>query len=333
MDQPKISIIVPVYKVEPYLRKCLDSIMAQAYTNIEIILVDDGSPDNCGAICDEYATKDSRIIVIHKENGGVSSARNAGLGVATGEWIGWVDPDDWVDLNMFECMVKHAVANGAEIAVCSRFEEYSRYNVYRGWEEPKLLMTEEALGLLLENNQMQSLLWDKLWKRELFEGLYFWEKRTYEDIALMHRLFERAEKVICIPDGYYHYFQREGSIVGDITLKNRINHYLASQQRYSEMLDRWPQFTTQLICQCAVSAINIWGVYLKNPRRIRRQYKEQIIEISEFSKLYQMIALESAKVGRIGRLMLRLTPYPRMWSFVLASLLSAIYRRLHGKYL
>ena len=108
MSEPKISVIVPVYKVEPYLRKCLDSIVGQTYQNLEIILVDDGSPDGCGAICDEYAAQDKRVRVIHKANGGVSSARNAGLTAATGEWIGWVDSDDWIEPDMYERMLELA---------------------------------------------------------------------------------------------------------------------------------------------------------------------------------------------------------------------------------
>ena len=106
MQTPKISVIVPVYKVEPYLRKCLDSIVGQTYQNLEIILVDDGSPDKCGEICDEYARRDERIQVIHQENGGVSAARNAGLKKVTGEWIGWIDPDDWAEPDMFEYLLK-----------------------------------------------------------------------------------------------------------------------------------------------------------------------------------------------------------------------------------
>ena len=99
---PKISVIVPVYKVEPYLRKCLDSIVNQTYRNLQIILVDDGSPDNCGKICDEYAARDRRIEVIHQENGGISAARNAGLNLADGDYIGWVDSDDWIEPEMYE---------------------------------------------------------------------------------------------------------------------------------------------------------------------------------------------------------------------------------------
>ena len=116
---PKISIIVPVYNVEQYLAECIESIKDQSLTDIEIILVDDGSPDNSGAICDDYALKDDRIKVIHKKNGGLSSARNAGLEVAIGEYIGFVDSDDWVDGEMYEVLYKNAVENQAEIAACN----------------------------------------------------------------------------------------------------------------------------------------------------------------------------------------------------------------------
>ena len=102
----KISVIIPVYKVEPYLRQCLDSVVGQTYNNLEIIIIDDGSPDNCGVICDEYAAKDDRIIVIHKENGGLSAARNDGLELATGEWVAFVDSDDWCELDYYEQLLR-----------------------------------------------------------------------------------------------------------------------------------------------------------------------------------------------------------------------------------
>ena len=145
MKEPKISVIVPVYKVEPYLRKCLDSIVNQTYRNLEIILVDDGSPDNCGAICDEYAAGDGRIRVIHQENGGVSSARNAGLSAVTGEWVGWVDSDDWIEPDMYEYLLKNALEQNADIAVCSHYEVHRETEVFCGWTGVQLLDTEAAL--------------------------------------------------------------------------------------------------------------------------------------------------------------------------------------------
>ena len=123
MEEPLISVIVPVYKVEAYLRRCLDSIVNQTDRNLEIILVDDGSPDHSGAICDAYAKRDRRIRVIHKVNGGVSSARNAGLEAASGEYIGWVDSDDWIENDMFEYLKNLAVTCQADVAQCGRYWE------------------------------------------------------------------------------------------------------------------------------------------------------------------------------------------------------------------
>ena len=119
-----ISIIVPIYNVEKYLKKCIDSIINQTYKNLEIILVDDGSPDNCGKICDEYAKKDNRIKVIHKENGGVSSARNVGVENATGEYIGFVDSDDYIEKDMYEVLINNLKKENADISIISNYEVY-----------------------------------------------------------------------------------------------------------------------------------------------------------------------------------------------------------------
>ena len=120
-SQPKISVIVPVYKVEKFLDRCVESIVGQTYENLEIILVDDGSPDNCPSMCDKWAEKDSRIKVIHKENGGVSSARNAALDAATGDFIGFVDSDDWIEPDMYESLMMRIDETGKDIAVCSYY--------------------------------------------------------------------------------------------------------------------------------------------------------------------------------------------------------------------
>jgi len=117
-NMPKISVIVPVYNVEKYLAKCIDSILAQTFTDFECILINDGSPDNSPAICDEYAKKDERMKVIHKENGGVSSARNTGLDIAQGEWITFADSDDWVDENYLELMYSNAIKNNCDLSIC-----------------------------------------------------------------------------------------------------------------------------------------------------------------------------------------------------------------------
>ncbi len=331
MENEKISIIVPVYKTEIYLRKCIESILAQTYTNLEIILVDDGSPDKCGEICDEFKEKDDRIKVIHKSNGGVSSARNAGLSMVSGEWIGWVDSDDVIEPDMFEQLYNNAMENSADISVCSRIECYKNKQVFRGWDKLQVLDTNEALGLLFENDRMQNFLWDKLWRKELFEDVVFPEGRTYEDIAIMHRLFLRAKSVVVIPQALYYYVQHEGSIVADTTLKNRINHFIAAKQRYEELKDTQPQYCDLLESQCVASAVGIWTTCLKNPKEERRHYRVQIKEIARFSKKHYKNALKYMNLGLTGRAVMRLTPYANIFSFVLGRVISLIYKIKHGK--
>lgn len=331
MNTPKVSVIVPVYKVEPYLRRGLDSLMRQTCRELEIILVDDGSPDRCGEICDAYVERYERVRVIHQPNSGVSAARNAGLEAAAGEWIGWMDSDDWIEPDMFDYLLEGAQRTGADIVVCGRWEEYRDKKVFRGWKQETLLDTEQALKALLENDTMQNFLWDKLWRRELFDGLRFPEGRTFEDIAVMHRLFMKTSCVACLPEGKYHYFQRPGSIVGDTSLENRINHYLAAKQRLEELAPQWPQFWELLESQCVASSITIWCAYTANPREEQLRYGPQLREIAAFAGEHYRQALEYMKLGPVGRAVLRLTPHAKWWAFTLARFLGWFYKCKHGR--
>ena len=150
MNNPLISIIVPIYNVEVYIRNCVDSILGQSYENIEIILVDDGSPDNCGDICDEYGSKDKRIKVIHKKNGGLSSARNAGIDIATGDYLGFIDSDDWIESDMYESLYTALTSHKADISVCGRYiVEGSRITTISDSEKAEVFTRSEALSELV----------------------------------------------------------------------------------------------------------------------------------------------------------------------------------------
>ena len=331
MDGPKISVIIPIYRVEQYLCKCVESVLAQTYHNMEVILVDDGSPDGCGKICDEYAERDERVKVIHKPNGGVASARNAGLDAATGEWIGWVDSDDWAEPALFETLLQGALETGAEISVCGHWEEYRGRREVSGWQELRVLDTEQALGELLENGRMKNLLWDRIFHRTLFVGLQFPEGRTYEDIAVMHWLFLRAEKVACLPEVLYHYRQREGSIVDNTSLGNRINHYIASKERYDALSGEWPQFRQLMEAQCVASAVRIWAGCLSNPRGDREKYVKDLQAVADFSAIHYQKALKYMDLGLAGRMVLRLTQHNSWWAFAAARGVAALYRWKHGR--
>ena len=198
MKNDKISVIIPVYNVEKYLRKCIDSVINQTYHNLEIILIDDGSLDNCGSICDEYCVIDERIRVIHKSNGGLSDARNAGLDIACGEYIGFVDSDDWIDPEMFEQLHKDLKSTGKDISVCGYLREYEQNKLVRvvgnDTHENILLMTpQEAMNELLEDDIIRNHMWNKLYRAKIFENVRFPLGRNFEDVLIQYKLFEKAK--------------------------------------------------------------------------------------------------------------------------------------------
>ena len=333
MKKAKVSVIVPIYKVEPYIKKCIESVISQTYENLEIILVDDGSPDSCGIICDEYAQQDTRIRVIHQANKGLAGARNAGLRVAIGDYIGWVDADDWIEPDMYEYLVENIQRYNSDIAVCGHMEHGRSGVTHCGWENVEVLDTEDALELLLRNRTLQNYVWDKLWRRELFDEIEFPEGRTFEDIAVLHRLFVKAQRVVCLPEEKYNYFLRTGSIVSDRTLGNRLNHYIAAKNRYDELSGNWPQFEELMGAQCAASAVGIWCCYLSNPKAEREKYRVQIDDISRFCKRYQKAAKRYISLGITGKAVLRLVAHTNNLSFALAWVASCIYWFKHNRFL
>ena len=168
-DKPIISIIVPVYKVEAHIEKCLSSIKEQTLANFEVILVDDGSPDNCGKICDEVAATDTRFRVIHQENGGLSNARNSGLAISKGQYIGFVDSDDYIAPDMYEKLYKEIARTEADIVICDHFRvEQGKPLPRTSFEKNKALTPQETIKLLAEDG-LTSYIWCKLYKKELFE--------------------------------------------------------------------------------------------------------------------------------------------------------------------
>lgn len=217
-NNPLISVIVPVYKVEPYLSTCVDSVLAQTYKNLEIILVDDGSPDRCGEICDEYAQKHPHIRVIHKENGGLSSARNAGMREMRGEYVSFVDSDDTIRPEMIETLYNHLTQSSADISIC-KFEYCSKQEGNDRDEPPqehelKVFSRDEALENLLISKYYGGQMCTKLFKREIVKDLYLDESILFiEDLEFSTRAMIRAKRVCYTPAVLYNYFLRDSSLL------------------------------------------------------------------------------------------------------------------------
>jgi glycosyltransferase involved in cell wall biosynthesis len=238
MMNPKISIVVPIYNVEKYLHKCIDSILAQTFTNFELILVNDGSTDNCREICEEYAKNDRRIKVIHKENGGVSSARNAGIEAATGQYIGFIDSDDYIHEKMYEVLYQNAVRYSSDIVVCDYLKVYEDETPEENSKTGISLQhysNIEALNQLYTTELGKSDMWvypvNKLYKRWLFNDLRYKEGRIYEDEFMVHKILYNSAKVLYVPQKLYYYLQRSTSIVGSKFSTKKFDRVYALRER------------------------------------------------------------------------------------------------------
>ncbi len=221
-----ISVIVPVYKVEDYLSRCVDSILSQTYRNIEVILVDDGSPDKCGEICDRYAQHDPRVRVIHKENGGLSDARNAGIEIAQGQYISFIDSDDWVHPEFLESLYQLTRSTDADIAA-SDFMRTSTENLPLTLEEETVYQYSnlEALKQYAGVFYVQMVVsWGKIYKKQLFEGVRFPVGRVHEDEFTTHKVIYKAKRIVFTTRKLLYYWQRQDSIMGSrSSLKNQLD--------------------------------------------------------------------------------------------------------------
>lgn len=214
---PLISVIVPCYKVERYLPKCIDSILRQTYKNLEVILVDDGSPDRSGEICDTYATKDSRIVVIHKANGGLSDARNVGIDQAKGEWITFIDSDDFVSDSYVEVLFHLATDFSCECSVClfSSFKEWEKPVVDNVTMHQECMLPQKAVEQMFYQEKFDNNAHSKLFHRSLFEsGIRFPKGMIFEDLAITYKLLLLSTGVAYTDARLYNYLLRNDSIEG-----------------------------------------------------------------------------------------------------------------------
>lgn len=234
-QRPTVSIIVPVYNVAADLDRCVESLVSQTLRDIEILLVDDGSTDASGKLCDEWVGRDERIRVVHKENGGLSSARNAGMEVARGDYFGFVDSDDYVDTRMYEAMLSAFASDEVSIVTCGRYVHMGEFvkEDFCGAEKT-VYNAEEAMREVLLGRALDVSACDKLYRRELFDSIRYPEGRISEDAAIILPMLAQCEKVVNCGESFYHYVFRMGSIS-----KSRYSHKKFDVMRNCMEMTEW----------------------------------------------------------------------------------------------
>lgn len=275
-----ISVIVPVYNVEKLLPKCLDSILAQTHETLEIILVDDGTKDRGGIICDEYAARDPRIKVIHKENGGLSSARNAGLDIARGEYIGFVDSDDWVEPEMYETMLALAQKHDVKLVCAGRFDVSERTGEkVRGLcpEKEEVVSGEELSRRIFLWQGLDSAAWDKLYHRSLWRTHRYPVGRVNEDTPVTYRVaLEAGEAALC-PRPFYNYFHRAGSITNAKAVTDKTFHFSQNTaQVYEHICREYPGLQPQAAYLRLRSLMYLLLTLDQAPSESREKYARQV---------------------------------------------------------
>lgn len=294
MQSILISVVVPIYNVEKYLNRCIESLVCQTYNNLEIMLVDDGALDECSRICDDWMQRDSRIKVIHKQNGGLSGARNAGLSIATGDYIGFVDSDDYVSEDFFESLLNTALKHNSEIVECNVARFYES-GVYEKTEDDLLVTdysTVDALSGLIRENPFHQHVWNKLYKSDVLKGIDFEVAKLNEDEFWTYQVFGRAKQVSKINKTMYFYFQRNNSIMGGDYSLRRLDGLEGRWQRHLYIEKNYPSLTLQsklnFVGSCIFSYQNVLK-HLKNSEK-----KEGLSIIRYYTKLCKL-SLEEIK--------------------------------------
>ena len=268
-----ISVIIPIYNVEQYLEKCIDSILVQTYRNLEIILCGDGSTDGCGAICDRYAALDSRIRVIHKVNGGLSDARNAGIEAARGSWYVFIDSDDFITPDTIERMYAAAVSTNSQIAVCNMVRIYDdgvTEPFYCPAQEQRLLAGEKRFETL-----KQPSVCNKLFRADLFDGVRFPKGKFYEDTFVYHIFAHRAESIVLTGHDGYFYLSRKESILGQPHYTDRyFDRIEAVYRRVLYLIEHQVPYYAQEACESLYADVRRGSQYISRTESNAEKFRQ-----------------------------------------------------------
>ncbi len=328
---PLISVIVPVYKVENYLRQAVESILQQTYRNLEILLVDDGSPDSCGNICDQYAKTDPRVKVFHKENGGISAARNFALDRARGDWISFVDSDDWIDPEMIEALLTNALQYDARISICGKFFEYANGCPHPENDDDEIVVMKSPVQVARYHygrHYFSNTIWNVLFRRDFFDsGLRFPAGVAYEDYPIGTEVILHGKKVVCTRKKYYHYRQRKSSTIHTLNLKTAVDLWNMRKQR-CRMLEHIGGLEKCFEREYFRVIRNTWRILFVTKNSERKKYAETIQEMSDYAREnYELI--KEPRYIKTTRMLIWFARYNTLLSYFFAAVFFTVMSMLH----
>lgn len=301
---PLVSVIVPVYNVEQYLERCVNSILEQTYRNLEIFLVDDGSTDNSGYLCDDFEKKDNRIKVIHKKNGGLSDARNVALDSISGKWVTFIDSDDWIDENYISHLLELAMSNDCDISIATYMDvvEDSEQKRKRKSGYIKMMDSMQALENLLYQRYFTTAAWCKLFKTDLFSEIRFPTGKLYEDVETIYRVFCKSKYLVYSSEVLYYYFQRQSSIVRDKFSLRKLDYVDNTKIVLHDVKNKYPDLVDAAISRVLWADIHVL-VHMDNIQL----YKETYAMLWKDIKTYRMNVLFDKKVKITNKIVILLT--------------------------
>lgn len=320
----KISCIVPVYNVEKYIGKCLDSILNQSFKDFEVILIDDGSTDDSGKICDEYEKIDDRIKVIHKTNGGLSDARNTGIENAKGDYFIFIDSDDYIEENMFEILYNLNIDNNTEIAACDKafvFEDTGKIEYGNETNTVHILNPEETFKIIVDFYKKLGMeMWNKLYSKKLFDNVRFPKGKNFEDQATQYKLIFLSNKISYIEKSMYYYLRRDNSI----TTQKYSDKEKQRFEMVNSMVNYIKQYHTDIVSEVVTYKILSSNLTIVNKMIKSNIYDEEFLKIVIKDTFNESKYLKKKSLKYIRRLQLFLLIY--MWPIY-----KLMYKILYGK--
>lgn len=306
MENPLISVILPIYNVEKYLPACMESIFAQTYHNLEIILVDDGSTDNCGGLCDEYAEKNKRVVVYHKKNGGVSETRNYGLEQARGEYITFVDPDDYIDSDYVEYLLLLINRYHSRMSICQHRVRYNNGSVKEmGSAGEEELTAQRCLERMLYHDVIDTSAWGKLYHRDLFDGVRYPVNKIFEDAAITYKLMMRCEKIAISYESKYTYVFHNNSIVNSEFKKSKLDLLEVTDKMAEDISQTYPELKKAAVRRQVYARFSTLNQMLESTGY--PEIKKELIEYIKRHKKDIFCNREAPRRDKIGLLLLMLS--------------------------